>query len=74
MLSKEIAFNHANFPISVQSNELEVIITWQEKPSKVLENGQKKLWRRKESINRHLYLNKIKLCEKTPLFLMEFLF
>ncbi|AOY16656.1 hypothetical protein BGI23_15915 [Bacillus sp. ABP14] len=41
VLSKEIAFNHANFPISVQSNELEVIITWQEKPSKVLENGQK---------------------------------
>ncbi len=41
MLSKEIAFNHANFPISVQSNELEVIITWQEKPSRLLKDGQK---------------------------------
>lgn len=41
MLSKEVAFNHANFPISVQSDELEVIITWQEKPSRALENGQK---------------------------------
>ena len=34
----------------------------------------KKTVRRKESINRHLYLNKIKLCEKTPLFLMEFFY
>lgn len=41
VFSKEIAFNHANFPISVQSNELEVIVTWQEKPSRTLENGQK---------------------------------
>ena len=41
MLSKEVAFNHANFPISVQSNELEVMITWQEKPSRTLETGQK---------------------------------
>ncbi|KXI47437.1 MULTISPECIES: hypothetical protein [Bacillus cereus group] len=41
VLSKEVAFNHANFPISVQSNELEVIITWQEKPSRLLKDGQK---------------------------------
>ncbi|HDR4590080.1 TPA: hypothetical protein QCR33_001185 [Bacillus cereus] len=41
VLSKEVAFNHANFPISVQSDELEVIITWQESPSRILKNGQK---------------------------------
>ena len=56
VLSKEVAFNHANFPISVQSDELEVIITWQEKPSRLLKDGQK-IVSRKENINRHLHLN-----------------
>ncbi|PEX84466.1 hypothetical protein CN450_18715 [Bacillus cereus] len=41
ILNVEVAFNHANFPISVQSDELEVSITWQEKPSRTLKNGQK---------------------------------
>lgn len=32
---------HANFPISVKAEELEVIITWQEEPHITLKNGQK---------------------------------
>lgn len=32
---------HANFPISVKAEELEVTITWQEEPHITLKNGQK---------------------------------
>ncbi|PFK34053.1 hypothetical protein COI93_17905 [Bacillus cereus] len=33
-------FQHTNFPISVKSKELEVLVTWQEKPYTVLKDGK----------------------------------
>ena len=39
--SGKIGFEHANFPVSTKSDEVDVTITWQEHPFRAMRNGQK---------------------------------
>ncbi|EOP73165.1 hypothetical protein KOW_00575 [Bacillus cereus VDM006] len=39
--SGKTGFEHANFPVSVKTSEVDVMITWQEHPFRAMRNGQK---------------------------------
>ncbi|MBY0599211.1 hypothetical protein [Bacillus bingmayongensis] len=41
LASGKTGFEHANFPVSVKANEVDVMITWQEHPFLAMRNGQK---------------------------------
>lgn len=41
LASGKTGFEHANFPVSVKADEVDVMITWQEHPFHVMRNGQK---------------------------------
>ncbi|GAB6424479.1 hypothetical protein bcgnr5372_30890 [Bacillus luti] len=41
LASGKTGFEHANFPVSTKSDEVDVIITWQEHPFRSMRNGQK---------------------------------
>ncbi|PGZ01440.1 hypothetical protein COE30_24305 [Bacillus cereus] len=41
LASGKTGFRHANFPVATKSNEVDVIITWQEHPFRSMRNGQK---------------------------------
>ncbi|PFB31646.1 hypothetical protein COJ27_07255 [Bacillus cereus] len=41
LASGKTGFEHTNFPVATKSNEVDVIITWQEHPFHSMRNGQK---------------------------------
>ncbi|MGG3523544.1 hypothetical protein ABES33_27895 [Bacillus pseudomycoides] len=41
LTSGKTGFEHVNFPVSVKTNEVDVMITWQEHPFRAMRNGQK---------------------------------
>ncbi|MEM5685205.1 hypothetical protein AAHB64_23210 [Bacillus toyonensis] len=41
LASNKTGFEHANLPISTKTDEVDVIITWQEHPFRSMRNGQK---------------------------------
>ncbi|MEK4694163.1 hypothetical protein MKX31_08900 [Bacillus sp. FSL M8-0063] len=41
LASGKTGFEHTNFPVATKSNEVDVIITWQEHPFRSMRNGQK---------------------------------
>ncbi|UNP78327.1 hypothetical protein MN033_09135 [Bacillus nitratireducens] len=41
LASGKTGFRHANFPVSIKSDAVDVIITWQEHPFRSMRNGQK---------------------------------